>query len=199
MHALQRTTLLHPAVGWSTQRIGLRCRVLVWHAGQHNRFSTHWIEKKQKKHAANNRWPKHTRGRTSCTFSVSWFYVMSKRDRGWLGWGVGCAVMRTKYIYSLHLRSCSKDERGHGGGKPDVDRHHLRADVLHGIEKSQPCDDGAPGTVHVQVDGLRAVFGIEVLSTAQRDKRRNPDETCETAGWGWSYGSSVCVCENMKV
>lgn len=73
---------------------------------------------------------------------------------------------------SVHLRPRREDERSHRSGKPDVDRHHFRADVLHGVEEGQAGDDRATGAVDVQVDGLGAVFGVEVLKSGERKKRR---------------------------
>lgn len=50
--------------------------------------------------------------------------------------------------------------------------------MLHGVEEGQAGDDRATGAVDVQVDGLRAVFGIEVLQSGEGNKKEENSRKC---------------------
>ena len=76
------------------------------------------------------------------------------------GGGGGGGRWLTCSSFSVHLRARGEDERCHRSRDADVDRHHLRSNVLHGVVHGEPGDDGAPGAVHVQIDGLGAVLGV---------------------------------------
>jgi hypothetical protein len=63
---------------------------------------------------------------------------------------------------TLALGSGGKDEGCHAGGKSQIDGDDFRFDVLHGIVNGQSGNDGAAGTIDVEINGFGGVFGIEV-------------------------------------
>lgn len=64
--------------------------------------------------------------------------------------------------HPLPLGPGRQDEATHRGGQADVDGHHLRLDVLHGVVKGKAGDDRPSGGVYVYVDGLCAVLAVQV-------------------------------------
>jgi hypothetical protein len=74
---------------------------------------------------------------------------------------------------ALAFRACRQQKGTHRCGQPDADGDDVTLHVLHGVVDRQASGDRSTWGVDVQVDGLAAVFGIEIQHLGN-EAVRNP-------------------------